>query len=103
VQSIDAKLNQQSVEIAEMKLALRRLDQPQRNPPPQPTLTEEPVAPPQVEPPTVLASPLLEQDSDRGELCLLCFKFGAHNNNYPTCRYLKLIEVNIVAEKRGLQ
>ena len=57
---------------------------------------------PQVEPPPVLASQLLKQDSDRGDLCLLCFNFRAHNNNYPTCRYLKLTEVKlIVAEKVG--
>lgn len=72
VQSVDAQLDQQSEEIAEIKLALQRLDRPHRSVPhPAPT---EPPMPPQVESPpaqtrNVLASPLLEQDSDRGDLC----------------------------------
>jgi len=71
VQSIDAKLNQQSKEVGEIKLALQRLEWPQRSLP-HPTPMEPPV-PPQVEPPVqtqnLLASLLLEQDSDRGDLC----------------------------------
>jgi len=102
VQSIDAKLNQQSEEVAEIKLALQRLDRPQRSLT-HPTPTEPPV-PPQVEPPVqtqnLLASPLLEQDSDRGNLCYV-LTVEHIINNYHTCRYLKLIEVRyIVADEK---
>lgn len=72
VQSIDEKLTQQSEEIAEIKFAMQqRPDRPQRSLP-HPAPVETPV-PPEVESSPVqtqnlLASPLLEKDSDRGDL-----------------------------------
>ena len=83
VQSIDARLTQQSVEIAEIKFAIQQcLDRPQRSFP-HPAPAEAPVAP-QVESSPVqtqnlLASPLLEQDSDRGDLCYFFINCNAHN------------------------
>ena len=101
VQSIDAKLTQQSVEIAEIKFAMQRLDRSQRSLP-HPAPAEAPV-PPQVEASPVqtqnlLASPLLEQDSDRGDLCYYYFFLTVAHiiNNFHTCRYLNLIEVKYI-------
>ena len=73
VQSIDAKLDQQSEEIAEIKLALQRLDRPQMNIS-HPTPTESPVAPQlEKQTPNILTSTLIEQDSGRGNLHLHYF------------------------------
>lgn len=92
VQSINAKLTQQSEEVAEIKLVLQRLDRPQMSVPhPRPA---EPQVPLQVEPTVqtqnLLASLLLEQDSNRGDLYYV-LTVEHINNNYHTCRYFKLI------------
>ena len=98
VQSVDAKLNQQSEEITGIKLALQRLDRPQRSLP-HPAPREVPVQP-QVESSPVLtqnllASLLMEQDSDRGDLCY--FLNVAHMiDKFQFCRFLNLIDVKYV-------
>ena len=88
MQSIDAKLTQQSEEVAEIKLALQRLDRPQSSlPHPRPT---EPPVPLQVEPPVqtqnLLSSPLLEQDSDIGDLNYALTVEHINNNYYQYTR-----------------
>ena len=91
VQSIDAKLDQQSEEIAEIKLALQRLHRLQMNIS-HPTPTESPVAPQlEKQTPNILTSPLIEQESGRGNLHLHYFLLFLHEGLGSKRRSLNLL------------